>query len=759
MPVKAPFRFARINRWIYEPAWAGLVSHDVPFADGLSGEAEVEITAMSSILVGGDRRRATGKRQGEVQPFRLPDGTWAIPGSTLQGMARAILEIAGFGRLGPWVQDRKFGIRDLSPTPTAEAHYRRRLSEKHGKRVTMKSKAGWLIGGKENRPCIVPCKYARIHLDDVWSLRETLIGGNRSPQACVLYDKTDAGERYGWFLERLGEDTGKLIQKFDIGPSKWYKHNRERIEIEYARCVYASREGVPGTLVLTGKPQGSIKEECNRKTIELGSGHKKFEFVFHSPNRDRVEDGDKSSLAISDDAWAAFELLHDEQPGRPINPNWAFWKDEYENGEPVPVFYWEEGGKVETFGMAFAFKAAHTASTYDLLANSCPGHVDTVEGMKLDLPHLIFGVAAEHGGGRGLRRRARFGLARADGAPNERRPGNPSVLLGPKPGYAGIYVRQRYDNQPVPRDEPMATYTPYTPPGRSQPHLACPELSGVKVWPARHQGEERFNPGPVPRNLAQNSRIQTDLVTLPPGTVFRSRLAFHNLRPVELGALLWALSFGDPAAFGDEPGQVTKRHRLGMGKPLGLGEVAIRVTGLQAEPVGCPEGVSSIKPSNAAELASAFEMHMEHAEAYGPDWCRSVQVQALLEAATPRFTSNLEYMVLDAGKRINEFEDAKRAGRYLPDYAPHGSHEKSRNSRPRRRTVPPSGPPAPEPALAVGATVRVSPQAREGLRNREAVVIRIGDGPYPQCTVRFTDDNREMLLMAALLVVEKPPPC
>ena len=37
MTVNAPFRFARINRWIYTPAWAPLVSHDVPFADDERG--------------------------------------------------------------------------------------------------------------------------------------------------------------------------------------------------------------------------------------------------------------------------------------------------------------------------------------------------------------------------------------------------------------------------------------------------------------------------------------------------------------------------------------------------------------------------------------------------------------------------------------------------------------------------------------------------------------------------------------------------
>ena len=509
MPVKAPFRFARINRWIYEPAWAGLVSHDVPFSDGLSGEAEVEITATSSILVGGDRRRAAADRQGEVRPFRLPDGTYAIPGSALQGMARAVLEIAGFGRLGPWVQDRKFG-------------------------------------------------------------------------------------------------------------------------------------------------------------------------------------------------------------------------------------------------MAFAFKAAHTKSTYDLLANSCPGHVETVADMKLDLPHLIFGVAAEHGGGRGLKRRARFGLARADGSPKEHRPRNPSVLLGPKPGYAGIYVRQRYDNKQAPR-EPLATYTPYKSP---QAYLARPELSGVKIWPARHQGNEPFDPGPVSPNPAENLNVQTDLVTLPPGTVFQSRLAFHNLLPVELGALLWVLSFGDPAAFGDDPKKVTKRHRLGMGKPLGLGEVAIRVTGLLADPAHCPEGVYSTDSPNAAELARAFEEHMEQAEAYGPQWRQSKQVQALLKAAAPGSSGNLEYMVLDA------FRDATKNGQYLSDYAPDGSHEKPRDaSSSRRADRVTSAPPAAELPLAVGSTVRVNPGAPKELRNREALLVHIGDGPNPQCTVQFTDNKKEERLRESQFVIVAPPPC
>ena len=656
MPVKAPFRFARINRWIYEPAWADLVSHDVPFADGLSGEAEVEITARSSILVGGDRRKATAGQAGEVRPFKLPDGRYAIPGSALQGMARSILEVAGFGRLGPWVEDRKFGIRDLSGTPTARKHYQSRLSTANGNHVTINSKAGWLMKSADGSPCILPCEYARIHLDNVLEFKRALVC-NPGAAPGVLYRRSNAKRRYEWFINGTTGGESALDARFQVNPPNNHSHNNGTITICYSRCRYAAGGGTPGTLVLTGKPQN-----CT------GGGHKKLEFVFHSPNRPTAALKTMTgALLVADDVWQAFLLLHEEQPGRERNPNWDFWRGEFESGGPVPVFYWEEApGVVATLGMAFAFKAAHRQSARDLLGHSCPGHLDPVESMKLDLPHLIFGVAAEHDGGRGLKRRARFGLARADGNARPCNPQNPSILLGPKPSYVGLYVRQQPDNAPLPHGEPLATYTPLE--HSSERHLRQPELSGIKVWPARDAGQ--FNPGNVPAGLANNRKVQTRLVTLPPGTVFRSRLTFHNLRPVELGALLWALSFGDSAAFGGSAVDIAKRHRLGMGKPLGLGEVAIRVTGLQTEP--CSAG--GVATNHTADhFVYAFKAHMESAAVYGPEWSNSKQVKALLKAADParNDATTLGYMSLD------EYRAAKgNPAKYLPDYVQCDSDEK-----------------------------------------------------------------------------------
>ena len=664
MPVKAPFRFARINRWIYEPPWADLVSHDVPFADGLSGEAEVEITARSSILAGGDRRKATQENAGEVQPFKLPDGGYAIPGSALQGMARAILEVAGFGRLGSRVADLKLGIRDLSGTPTAREHYQNRLSTSQRGHVTVHSKAGWLMKSPDGSSCILPCKYARIHLDDILSFKQALLGGAAPPAQGVLYHQSNARERYDWFTHGLSGGRAALAARFDIDNPKLHRHNNGRITIRYSRCRHAATGGKPGTLVLTGKPQSG-----------MGPGRKKFEFVFHDPCRDVAVAADLAgALSVERDVWDAFLFMHEEQPGRDANPNWDFWRSEFDRRCPVPIFYWEDGVRVTTLGTAFAFKAAHRKSARDLLAHSCTGHLDPVETMKLDLAHLVFGVATEHGAGRGLKRRARFGLARADGDPQPCIPEHPSILLGPKPGYAGLYIRQRHDNQPIPNGEPLATYTPMN--RSDEPHLYLPELSGVKIWPARPaRNAGRFSPGPIPGDLAGNRRVQTRLVTLPPGTVFRSRLTFHNLRPVELGALLWTLSFGDEAAFGDDANRVTKRHRLGMGKPLGLGEVTVRVTGLKTE-AACSASSPATHEITADDLVRTFEHYMKSSAAYGPDWSASKQVAALLRAATPTGTtaSDLEYMTLAQYQTAKGNRNAN--AEYLPDYAPSGSHEK-----------------------------------------------------------------------------------
>jgi hypothetical protein len=70
-----------------------------------------------------------------------------------------------------------------------------------------------------------------------------------------------------------------------------------------------------------------------------------------------------------------------------------------------------------------------------------------------------------------------------------------------------------------------------------------------------------------------------------PGARFTSRVSFTNLTPEEFGLLLWGLELDDLEAIVSK-NELTaipdglRAHKIGMGKPLGLGSVKVRVTAM-----------------------------------------------------------------------------------------------------------------------------------------------------------------------------------
>lgn len=736
MAVTSAFRFARIWRKVHEPAWGRLVTHDIPFADGVSGELHLTLRARSRILLGGARRKA-GNTPGEVFPFRLPDGPWAIPASTLQGMCRAILEVAGFGRLGPWVADTAFAYRDLGTSEAAQRHYIRRLSKKVGADVTPLSLPGWLIRTSKG-PVIVPCEMARIHVNEI--VRWKVTKGTADTGA--LANRGDALARSTWVD---GGNRATLEQTFTLQPppANGWSHQNGDIRIKYDRATFGP--GVDGTLVITGKPSPG-----------LGAGRKKWDFVFHTPNRAATTAADPAAIAIDPRTWNAFALSHLAQPGRPENPNWTLWRDEFAAGRAVPVFYWKEGGRITTFGTAFAPKAAFENTPHDLLRNSHPDHApDKVTA--LDLAHLIFGAAADEPG-LGLKRRAAFRLARSVtpvGGPRvQTTPLGPMNLLSPKPSYFPIYVRNEGASGQVGPTEVVASYSP-TAGGR---HLTHPELAGVKLWPATQEAEA---PGFDPLQgveLLGTPATQVRLNTLPKDTEFRTTLVFHNLRPVELGALLWALSFGDDAAFGPEVNAVRRRHRLGMGKSVHLGSVSIRIA------LAVDDGDSRSGP----DFVKLFTDYMSDPGVIGPTWATSRQIQALLKASDPTQNrrSDLRHMPLGqnvprdaAGFYIGE----RNRGGYLTDYVSGDELERPAAAPPTPAAAPRgptpaqpvAAPPAPSLPLVVGARVLVN---HPRLGRKEATVLEIRDEFNPRCLLRFDNKLEQEFRAGALTVIAGPAP-
>lgn len=653
MTVRAPFRFAPISRQVHFPKWGPLVSHDVPFKDGLSGEVTIEMEATQPLLVGGARRKATELREGEVWPFAAADGSYVIPDSTVQGMLRSIIEVAALGRLGNFVNVRRFGFRDLH-SRTGRKFYQERMATKAGGVVTQHAKAGWLVKdplvtqGNPNLK-IIPCEYARITFGELGVLKAA--GG-----VATLELPTAAPARYNWFIGGTVPTTA-LNRTVHIGPLTPYSHADPVVQIYYQRAFArpaAGRVATPGTVVFTGKTQRGV-----------GPRAKKLEFVLHTPDRANAPRS-PASLPVDKDVWRDFDLIHSASPGRDENPNWTYWKAEFETGQPVPVFYLLEGGQVTTFGTAFMFKTALELSTHDMLANSTPDHIAEPDDRRMDLPSLIFGAVSDDFGDKGLKRRASFDLAQVTVLPTPELHTVPrAILLDPKASYFPSYVRQPGDRATGKLDDkgkPFATYAvdPQAP-ANTAPERTNPELAGTKVWPARN----RLSTQVAPPHLANQHSIQVTLNALPCGTTFKTTLRFHNLRPAELGAVLWALSFGAEEAW-TSGAAVQLRHRLGMGKPYGLGEIAIRIL---ADTLILEQNDSTIPAPPIADMIGVFAREMGDAVA---GWRNLPQMRTLLAAANPRIGSAmpsdaLEYMTLNPGTR-DDFTIAKTNGTFLSGY-------------------------------------------------------------------------------------------
>lgn len=760
MAVFAPFDFARIGRWVHSPAWGPLVSHDVPFSDGLSGTATVTITARTPLLVGGQRREAAPNKEGEVWPFKLPDGTWALPPSTLQGHMRTLLEIAGFGRLGDVVERRRFGYREISTSTSAKEHYLSRLTHRDKGVIHPNSQAGWLIRDPVHKTIrIVPCNMARIHINDLRRMRSDLlkVPFRAGPEAEAAdkfwhWEGSDAQQRFRHFLGNTTSKNG-LESTFAVQPKSNHPHSGDLI-IHYARCAPSSAgDAKPGTIVMTGRTRRG------RDTPHDGPGQKKQEFVFFGPSRPAARSWTGARLAVPDLAWDAFLLLHDKQRGKAINPNWEFWEKDFELGEPVPVFYWTNAdGEIDTMGTAFAFKAAQQLTPRDLLANSSPCHVVDSADAPLDLASLIFGTAAEGNRGQGLRRRAWFGLARDISGKKYRTThdlGNNAILMSPKPSYANFYVRQSpVQGNVTPRDRPMAMFNPVTNYPNTGTYLSHPELAGVKIWPATEDGANLTLPPPI----VHQAQVQTKLNPVPAGTTFLAPLTFHNLRPVELGALLWALSFGDVAAFGPEPADIKRRHRLGMGKPYALGQVSLQIS-LAIDDADNLEGSWS-----SGTLVKAFVDHMDAHYPKSGQWAASPQVKALLKASLPsqrrRGQDGQPYMRLDggAGNRLalETYVGEKVAGGFLAPYVDSAFEcDKPRLLRTGQgggQSVAPMAP-VPESVFAVGSRVRVNNGQHGG---REATIQSVRVEINPRCKLKF-DNGRELELRQGALTLIAPP--
>jgi len=309
------------------------------------------------------------------------------------------------------------------------------------------------------------------------------------------------------------------------------------------------------------------------------------------------------------------------------------------------------------------FRLAYNRTTRQLAGTASPDHLSE----DPDFAETMFGYVREarsNDANQALAGRVHIECAAIEHAvPNAKT--REEILLSPKPAFYPAYVGQRHIEQRS--DPPQVKEGSYLAGGKPRPFKAYTTfmerdavLRGWKRYPVSDQS--RPPPVPTPNQPVVKSReVFTRFTPLGAGTRFRATVHVHNLRREELGALLWAISFGDPAQ--------GYCHSLGMGRALGLGCVRIKVDPDSVD----LDDVDDAQPWQGRDAGTrldscrrAFEDYMNGKVS---DWARTLQICMLQAMADPTLGSRkvATHELAQMGGPA-PFQEAKQHGHILAPY-------------------------------------------------------------------------------------------
>lgn len=663
----SPYNFVAVEDQVAPAETPERISHDTPFQDGLSGWIGLEVEATTPIYIRGagdfkDYRKGSGQGDSEfvtdcravvgsagsqaeigntwqnrdnfkafTDHYRLPDGRPAIPGTSLRGVVRNLLEMVTNSRLGP-VNDRRYAVRDLNNDDrTLYGGWMTEMKKSpKGKQIFEPyARAGWLRI-EDGDWTIEPCEFARIE----HSFLGNEIGRKKSAEEKYkAYKQAKKSREVQFRIEQHGLEGG----------------------LRYDAAVPEKNGPYSGALVFTGSP--------NKK--------KHLEFVFYKASGQRIQIQDERVIK-------GFKQTHSDERDDPTGA-WSFWLKELKANkeDKIPIFYlayetketagpdkptirFKEGSYLHAFGLAMMFRLAYRHT----LREAVPANhrEERIPNGQFDFVEGLFGYQRSDRD-EGLRGRLAFGPCAAPKDATQLPP-VVTVLSAPKPTYYPNYFEQTFD----PKGDKLAA-------GKAYATLMDDDeqrrLRGWKFYPAhpdqhdpskkRHASEADSDyrggdvvPLPPSNNEEQRAyKTATAFRPLAAGTRFTGRLRFHNLRPAELGALVWALTWGD---------RDDLRHRIGMAKPLGYGCARLRIVGGRVIP-NDPSG--EIKEwDQPGDTPFLLDQAMDaFASRFAKRLASPAIEQDLLSMANPRHGRTLRYPTLDPR---NEFADAKKAHLVLP---------------------------------------------------------------------------------------------
>lgn len=616
--IKAPFNFVPLSEKVVYPDWADQISHDIPFSDGESGEITLKLIAKTPVFVRNGHAKKDSEAAKEFSHYKDENGQkkYFIPGTSIKGMIRNVMEIMTFGKMN-LDKNMRFATRDWN---NQRIYDLKKITEQQ------KVRCGYLY--KEGDKYFIedhgtPYRINHKRIDEH-------IGGNKR-----IFEK-NFSKAHGVDLNKpiQGKDPKSAYFKYSLIkdlPGNLFKNQRFTIDNEFANDNQSQRvKGDPngelfGDIIFTGQPDKWSSDNQAQRENDKGKG-KFYEFVFGSEITG-------APLEVSEDMFEQFKFFHSD------SEDWQkLWKAKFNtNHGRVPVFFRLDGMFIKDFGLAFLYKTPFKYSVKEI-GNK---HQKEFDVNRPDFTECIFGFSNKKDNqtkySKFSKGRVQFGHATAIDNPTKLDLVT-TIMGSPKASYYPIYVKQNHGHiglveTKMDGKKSFYNYTTY------QDDNSVP--SGWKRYP-------------IKRNLtvrpSDNPNLQTSFYPLAAESTFEQKIRFHNLRPIELGALLAAITF-----HGNEH---TLFHSIGLGKPMGFGKLKVVV-------------LATNKEFDIKKHLSLFEDFMN--KELGKSWVQTDQMIELLTMARDidaiKERELLDYMKMDNNPENNEFLKAKQLGEYLRSYS------------------------------------------------------------------------------------------
>lgn len=288
-------------------------------------------------------------------------------------------------------------------------------------------------------------------------------------------------------------------------------------------------------------------------------------------------------------------------------PDFENYRRMLRSGKDIPVSFVSERGKVLAMGMGRMFRYPYKYGIQDLVEK---GQSPKQYGASHDLCEAIFGWTDTKGSeNESMKGRVQFGNAFAssplkDGQLPEAVAG---ILGSPKPSFYPLYIEQT-----------GGVYKNYS--------SDDAQIGGRKLY--------RIHKGSTVTDLPQgngNEKVLSKFRPIPEGQTFTMRVVVHNLKKVEIGALLSAITFHN---------NKDVWHNIGTAKGYGYGKLKcseIKLRGFTHE---------------EQEYLKAFESEMSVFvyEKYNRLWTQTEQIKKLLAIMSEHDDGELRMLEMDKGK-------------------------------------------------------------------------------------------------------------